>query len=93
MWACPGLLMDEMLDLLLELLIAPKVLMMNNLLDIVVRCWGEMIDGMMDTQTKNGWATLYQRICRGLGIGHDELEYTGSTPKSIDDGLSVGDVN
>ena len=39
MGACPGLLMGVMLDLQLKLLIAPKVLMMANLLEIIIHCW------------------------------------------------------
>ena len=37
--AHPGLLMGVMLDLQLKLLIAPKVLMMANLLEITIHCW------------------------------------------------------
>ena len=61
-------LMDEMLDLSFEMLIAPKVLMVDYL-----HCWDEMIAGMMDTRTSMGLpvgndecATQHQRMQKGL---------------------------
>ena len=79
MWTRPGLLINVMLNLLLGLLIAQKVLMMDNLLEVAICCCNGMIAGMKDTQTSSG----HRRMCGWLGDGHDGLQYTGSMLRAL----------
>ena len=73
----------------LELLIAPKALMMVNLLEIAICCWDGMIAGMVSNRTSSGLSVgddkrgpLDTEGC-SEGWSFGMMDYTGFMPQVL----------